>query len=178
MISGYCSVYICSWKENRDRLVYIPSCKVRICLSGILYDFQHDKKNMFSIKSKSYTLKTVSEDSWSHALVKNMNVSRWKNVCELEKVIRNKTQSAIPIENIPKCSPGYSYGCHTWGIVCLLNLEHLIPLQICTFTPCPFIIIWEVFLAITRWFLTSWGTCISIMHTLLYQSLNNYIDLQ
>ena len=47
-------------------------------------------------------------------------------------------------------------------------LEHLVPLLIWILTCCPFYIIWEVLLAYARWFLTSWGTYIFIMHAYIY----------
>ena len=59
--------------------------------------------------------------------------------------------------------------CHAWGRVCWLYLEHLVPLLIWILTSCPFYTIWEVLLAINaRWFLTSWGTYIFIMHACIF----------
>ena len=37
-------------------------------------------------------------------------------------------------------------GCHALGRVCLLYLDHLVPLLIWIFTSCAFFIIWEVLL--------------------------------
>ena len=69
-------------------------------------------------------------------------------------------------------------GCHAWGRVCWLYLESIVPLLIWILssvhfwiiTSCPYFIIWELLLAITRWFVTSWarGTCIFIMHTFIH----------
>ena len=49
-----------------------------------------------------------------------------------------------------------------------LYLEHLVPLLIWILTSCPFDIIWEVLLATARWFLTSWGNYIFIMHAYIF----------
>ena len=77
---------------------------------------------------------------------------------------------------------GYIYrgGCHAWGRVCWLYLEHLVPLPLLDIIICPFLDYYilsifhnlgsHVLLAIRRWFLTSWawGTCIFIMHTFIH----------
>ena len=52
--------------------------------------------------------------------------------------------------------------------LCWLYLEHLVPLLIWILTSCPFNIIWEVLLANARWYLTSWGTYIFIMHAYIF----------
>ena len=55
--------------------------------------------------------------------------------------------------------------------VCWLYLQHLVPLLIWILTSCPFYIIWEVLLATARWYLTSWGTYIFIMHAYIFRYL-------
>ena len=60
--------------------------------------------------------------------------------------------------------------------MCWLYLEHLLPLPILDIihlsiwiiTSCPICIVWEVLLAIARWFSTSWGTYIFITHAYIF----------
>ena len=68
-------------------------------------------------------------------------------------------------------------GCHAWSRVCLLYLEHLVPLPILEIIICPFLDYYNLSIfhnlgspLIIRWFLTSWarGTCIFIMHTFIH----------